>query len=223
MGRFVQDPNSHGSLKDIQILINEKNDILDIELSKHLKDEITVKWVSPLKGDNYSEYRDEDFLNILGVNNINIPLTNFWPKKGPQWDALGRYNNKLFIVEAKANIPELKSPKTKASGDSKILIEKSLNEVKKYLNIDISYNWLDKYYQYINRIAHLYYLRVLNRLNAYLIFVYFLNDTSVNGPKTIEEWENEIIELHKKIGLKNDNLLSNFILDIFIDSNSLRL
>ena len=221
MGRFEQNKNAHGSLKDIQVLINDKNDLINLELKKHLKYDITVNWVSPLKNDNYSEYRDNDFLKILCINKLNIPLNNFWPKNGPQWDALGKSNDKYFIVEAKVNIPELKSPGTKASEKSIKLIEKSLNDVKNYLNIDSSYNWMEMYYQYTNRIAHLYYLRVLNNLNAFLIFIYFLNDSSVNGPKSISEWESEIIELQKKIGLKNGNVLSNYIFDIFIDCNHL--
>ena len=37
MGRFVQDSESHGSLRDLQILINEKSDLLDKEVSNILK------------------------------------------------------------------------------------------------------------------------------------------------------------------------------------------
>ena len=224
MGRFEQNENAHGSLKDIQVLVNKKSDLINIELRKRFKYDITVNWVSPIKNDKYSEYRDDDFLKILGINKLNIPLNNFWPKRGPQWDALGKSNNKYFILEAKANIPELKSSGTQASGEKSIkLIEKSLNDVKKYLNVDSSYNWMEMYYQYTNRIAHLYYLRVLNNLDAFLIFIYFLNDSSVNGPKLISEWENEIIELHKNIGLSNNNLLSDYILDIFVDYNHLEM
>ena len=37
MGRFVRDSESHGSLRDLQILINEKSDLLDKEVSNILK------------------------------------------------------------------------------------------------------------------------------------------------------------------------------------------
>jgi hypothetical protein len=223
MGRYEQNKNSHGSLKDIQVLINDKKRILDNELNKHLNNEMIIEWVSPLENDNYSEYRDDDFLKVLGIDNkIKVPLNKFWPKRGPQWDALGKYNDNIFIVEAKANIPELKSHGTKASPKSKKLIEKSLNVVKEYLNINNSFNWMDTYYQYTNRIAHLYYLRILNDINAYLIFIYFINDISVNGPKTIDEWKYEISELYKKIGLTDNNILSKYIIDIFVDYNELK-
>ncbi|GMO27306.1 MAG: hypothetical protein Ta2B_07970 [Termitinemataceae bacterium] len=223
MARFEKNNNSHGSLKDLQILINEKSHLINNELKKHLNKKIDIKWVSPIKDDNFSEYRDADFLNLLGINNnLKIPLNEFWPKNGPQWDALGNDNDTIFIVEAKANIPELKSPETKASGDSKILINKSLDSVKEYLNIDKNVNWTSTYYQYTNRIAHLYYLRVINNIKTYLIFIYFINDNSVNGPKTIEEWKHEINNLHKDIGLVNDNKLSEYIIDVFIDCNNLK-
>jgi hypothetical protein len=223
MGRFQQNENSHGSLRDLQILINEKSCMLDNELEKYFQKKLAVKWVSPLKIDGYSEYRDEDFLDILGIRSIiKTPLHEFWPKNGPQWDALGKYANTIFIVEAKANIPELKSPGTKASNNSKELIEKSLNSVKKYLNVDNSVYWMGTYYQYINRIAHLYYLRLLNKIDAYLIFIYFVNDNTINGPKTIDEWKCEIKELHKKIGLKEDNILSKYILNIYINYNNIK-
>ncbi len=38
------------------------------------------------------------------------------------------------------------------------------------------YNLTKGFYQYINRLAHLYLLRVLNKIPAYLVFVYFVND-----------------------------------------------
>lgn len=41
-------------------------------------------------------------------------------------------------------------------------IENSLNEVKKYLSISDSIDWTGTFYQYVNRIAHLYYLREKN-------------------------------------------------------------
>ena len=64
MGRFVQDSESHGSLRDLQILINEKSDLLDKEVSNILNKNICITWKSPIKTDQFAEYRDEDFLSI---------------------------------------------------------------------------------------------------------------------------------------------------------------
>ena len=90
MGRYPQNPNSHGSLKNLQVAINEKKGFLDCGISKVIGRRLKIDWRSPLKLDDYAEYCDEDFLIILGaLNRIKYPLIDFWPKKGPQWDALG--------------------------------------------------------------------------------------------------------------------------------------
>lgn len=188
MGRFVQDCDSHGSLKDIQILINNRKEILDKKLSEALEQKINITWKSPIKEDRYAEYRDEDFLRILDIESkINFPLEKFWPKRGPQWDALGIDDEKIFLVEAKANLPEVVSPPTVAGKESKSKILDSFSELKEYLNINNTIDWSGTFYQYANRIAHLYFLRVLNGINAYLVNIYFINDNSVAGPKSIDE------------------------------------
>ena len=89
------------------------------------------------------------------------PLSNFWPQKGSQWDALGKSKNgNVFLIEAKANIPEIVSSPSGAKKTSKLLIDKSLIETKIYLNINNDIDWSGKFYQYTNRLAHLYFLTV---------------------------------------------------------------
>ena len=43
----------------------------------------------------------------------------------------------------------------------------------------------------------------------------------MDGPKSKNEWECKIKDIHETIGLKNDNLLAKYVFDIFIDYNSL--
>ena len=160
MSRIKQDPDSHGSLKDLQVLINVKKKYLDAEISKVIGKQMSINWRSPLQTDDYAEYRDEDFLKRLGVlGKITYPLSDFWPDNGPQWDALGVSGDEIILVEAKANIPEMVSPGTKAGTSSRRKIKNSLDEVKKYLSVSDSIDWTGTFYQYVNRIAHLYYLR----------------------------------------------------------------
>src|SRR5262249_19213035 len=139
-----------------------------------------IQWLSPLAGDDYAEYRDEAFLQRLGVA-PKIPLKTFWPARGPQWDALGRTTSgTALLVQAKAHIPELPSPPTKAAAKTSLaLIASSLDQVKKTIGCGSSHDWAHLYYQYTNRLAHLYYLRTLNKLPAYLVFVYFVNDINI--------------------------------------------
>ena len=222
MGRFVQDCDSHGSLKDIQILINNRKEILDKKLSEVLEKEININWKSPIKDDQYAEYRDEDFLRILDIESkINSPLEKFWPKRGPQWDALGIDDEKIFLVEAKANLPEVVSPPTVAGKESKSKILTSFSELKEYLNINNTIDWSETFYQYANRIAHLYFLRVLNGINAYLVNIYFINDNSVAGPKSIDEWRGALTIIKHYLGIPKKNKLEKYMIDIFIDVNDL--
>ena len=68
--------------------------------------------------------------------------------------------------EAKANIPEIVSPVTGAGPTSRALIESSISETKAFLGVDPSIPWTGKLYQYTNRLAHLYLLRELNRVEG---------------------------------------------------------
>ena len=223
MSRIKQDPDSHGSLKDLQVLINVKKKYLDAEISKVIGKQMSINWRSPLQTDDYVEYRDEDFLKRLGIlGKITYPLSDFWPDNGPQWDALGVSGDEIILVEAKANIPEMVSPGTKAGTSSRRKIKNSLDEVKKYLSVSDSIDWTGTFYQYVNRIAHLYYLREKNQIKARLLFIYFINDVTVRGPKTKDEWLGAIQTMECYLGLAKKHKLRKYIYDIFIDVSDLR-
>jgi hypothetical protein len=182
-----------------------------------------IDWVSPLKDDDFSEYRDNGFIEKLGIQNLETSLSAFWPKRGPQWDALGRGNrNEVFLVEAKANIDEIVSPETKATEKSLELIKKSLDGLKKYLKVNNKVDWSGTFYQYTNRLAHLYFLRALNKLPANLIFVYFIGDDSVSGPKSVEEWNAALTVMKKYLGLSTHKL-AKYIAEVFIDVKQIGL
>jgi len=115
-----------------------------------------MDWVSPRKEDDFAEYRDNYFLSILGIERHQAKLLEFWPKGGPQWDALGKLNNKLyFIVEAKANIPEITSSCQAKSESSKTKIQNSIRHTKEFLNVTSGTSWFTGFYQYANRLCHL--------------------------------------------------------------------
>jgi hypothetical protein len=63
MGIVKQKSDSKGSLKDIQLLVNEHHDLLNAFINGHvatLRND-PIKWVSPLK-ENYYEYSYYDFI-----------------------------------------------------------------------------------------------------------------------------------------------------------------
>jgi hypothetical protein len=224
MDRYPQSSDGHGSLRDIQILVNGFPDFFTNKIKEHIMIESDrIDWVSPLKDDDFSEYRDNGFIEKLGIQNLETSLSAFWPKRGPQWDALGRGNrNEVFLVEAKANIDEIVSPETKATEKSLELIKKSLDGLKKYLKVNNKVDWSGTFYQYTNRLAHLYFLRALNKLPANLIFVYFIGDDSVSGPKSVEEWNAALTVMKKYLGLSTHKL-AKYMAEVFIDLKQIGL
>ena len=212
-----------GSKKWVQKLINQKSRILNSGIKKELDlpEDEQICWLSPLKGDGYREYCDQDFIDKLGIRLERFPLESFWPRGGPQWDALGKsQHGNLFLVEAKSHIDELIST-MRAKGSSARKILESLEATKSYLNSSAEVDWTLRFYQYTNRLAHLYLLRHLNKLSAYLVFIYFINDSEMKGPKTIDEWKGAIQLLHSYLGARKHKL-QKFIVDVFIDVRSLK-
>ena len=212
-----------GSQKWLQKLVNNRPDMLARELAPALRlasgDQIF--WLSPIKSDAYSEYSDDTFLECLNINLSKNSLEMFWPKRGPVWDGLGRTRHgDLILLEAKAHIGEMVSPPTAAVKTSLLKIRKSLDETKSFLGSKSLHDWASTYYQYTNRLAHLYLLRELNCLPAHLVFLYFVNAADVAGPKTREEWEGAIKLLHNFLGI-NRHKLSAYVIDAFIDVEEL--
>jgi hypothetical protein len=188
--------------------LNEKLDLKDDR----------IEWVSPCADKNFAEYRDDDFLEVLGLNHLIHELKDFWPKNGPQWDGLGKDSNNIYLIEAKANIPEIKSPPCGAKSDiSRSKIHNALENTKQYISDDtIMSEWTNSYYQYTNRLAHLYFLRSKG-IKAYLLFIYFVGDKAVNGPETVSEWKKAIQKMKEELQIPPLHRLSDYIIDIFIN------
>jgi len=224
MGRITQSVSEKGSKKWIQRLINENPELFNSEIRSklNLPSSEEIRWLSPLKKDEYAEYSDQDFIDLLEVKLEKMPLSDFWPKRGPHWDALGKsISGNLFLVEAKSHIRELTSTMEPTDEDSIKKIRRSLDVTKDFLNPKADTDWSCGFYQYTNRLAHLYLLRAKNQLLAYLVFVYFVNDSDMGGPKTVEEWEGAIKLLHSYLGIGRHKL-KKFVADIFIDIDYLK-
>lgn len=222
--RVPQPSGSKGSLKWIQGLINSCPSVLNENLSSQLNLEPgAIDWLSPLETDEYAEYSDDDFLARLGLGEFKERLGDFWPRRGPQWDALGRYkeNKRYFLVEAKANIPEIISTTQAKSERSITLIRNSLHQVQDHLNCKASLNWEAGFYQYANRIAHLYFLREVCKVDALLVFLYFVDDHT-HIPTSTREWDGAIGLQKRLMGLKNHKL-QRFVIDVFIDVKKLKI
>lgn len=219
MGRFPQTRGQRGSLKWVQTLVNDCPELVNDRLRKMcgLAPAARISWLSPLRADQFAEYRDQSFLDLLEIHLDQHPLDRFWPNRGPQWDALARADTgHVFLIESKAHVDELLSPGTKASEKSRALIDRSMKEVQSFLGIRPAVDWCDVLYQYANRIAHLYLLRRLNKIPAFLIFLYFVGDKEMDGPSTEEEWKSAIKVVRGVLGLRDHDWLSKHIKDVFV-------
>lgn len=96
------------------------------------------------------------------------------------------------------------------------MIERAIQEVRAYLNVSSVVDWTQAFYQYINRICHLYYLIERNGIPAYLINIYFVGDKNVGGPETADEWRGAITVMKAYLGLNKRHKLSKWMLDMFI-------
>ena len=231
MPRHTRNKGHAGSEKWLQKVVNECPDLLDREIRHKLKPSPSeIQWLSPLEKDDYSEYSDQEFLDRLEISLPKFPLGRFWPNRGPHWDGLGKTDRKqILLIEAKAHVGELVSS-TEASETSLPLICSSLIETKQHIHrkSEKAVPWHTGVFQYANRLAHLYLLRVLNRLDAYLVLLYFLNATEMAAgdtciPKTAEEWKSIIVYQDRIMGIRQRHPLSDCIIHGFIDVNEIEV
>lgn len=211
MSRVPQGRKPRGSQRWLQALVNDFPDVLDAAIGIG-----SVTWRSPLANDDYAEYRDDEALRRLGIQLPRRSLDSFWPRGGPQWDALGRARSgEAILVEAKAHVGELFSGATDATGASAAKIRASLAEVMDGLHAKPGLDWSSRFYQYTNRLAHGYLLHHLNQVPCRLVFLYLIGDSEMKGPETKAEWEAAIRVLHEALGLPR--VPAKFVAEAFID------
>lgn len=216
--RVVQRPGSKGSLRWIQQAVNDGWATLEEPILARLTGATGIEWKSPLESDDFAEYRDGDFLKLVGLSNLQPTLREFWPDRGPQWDALGVSDQgDVLLVEAKAHVYEMCSPGTGASELSRKKISASLGVCADRLGAKSNRaQWTDFFYQLANRLAHLQFLRD-NGVPAYLVLVNFLNDADMKGPASPEAWEAAYEVAYHVMGLSKRHALSRFVIDVFPD------
>ena len=175
-----------------------------------------------MEQDKFAEYRDAAFLENLDLQEFTEELEKFWPKMGPQWDALGRTSDgeAFILVEAKANVPELVSFCGAKDKESLKTISASLAETQGWLNCrEPRVDWKCGFYQYANRLAHLYFLREKAHKEAYLVFLYFVDDPT-HICTSREVWDSAL-KLQKKLMGLSAKSLAGKVIDIFINTNDI--
>ena len=222
MSRIVQRRGVRGSLKWIQSCVNAHPHALDTAILAQLPKAKTLTWRSPLVADEFAEYRDGAFLARLGLDRLTSELAAFWPQRGPQWDALGISDaGDILLVEAKAHIDELCSPASAAKAEaSTALIRTSLAQTVAALGATPKSNWIDTFYQYANRLAHLHFLRSAN-VPAWLVLVNFIGDDEMGGPRTAREWEAAYRIVNHVLGIREKAPLMRRVLHVYPDVKAL--
>ena len=207
-----------GSQKWVQHLVNGASEQLDRAIAGSLTVPLKqpIEWLSPLRVASYAEYRDTAFLECLGLSHHAASLQGFWPLSGPRWDALGRAGNRYFLVEAKANIPELISDCQASATHSREMIAAAMRCTQQWLGAHPRIDWLTGFYQYANRLAHLYFMREIAKEDAYMVFLYILNDPT-HIPTSRVEWRGAL-ELQKLLLGLGGRPYRDYVLSVFLDA-----
>ncbi len=218
---------SKGSQFHLQNLVNDYPEylnclILSNSISLRTYSASHPKWVSPQASDDYAEYQDRQFLEAIGFPKLSHKLAEFWPRGGPVWDALAIVEGKsssrgVILLEAKSHISELANPgyACKATGKSLEQIKNALTTVKHALKVKGKTEWLGEYYQYANRLAHLYFLAILGQVPTWMVFLYFVGDVEQNGPSTAAEWDASLEKARQALGLPERHLLNETIINVY--------
>lgn len=206
---------SAGSQRQVQTYVNERQDVLTKAVCEVLPvlcaPGTHLRWVSPLKQNGYVEYQDNRFLKALCLEQLSDSLQTFWPRGGPVWDALALVESNsdgsgvgVVMVEAKSYPDEIRGIGCRASRASRPQIEKALAVTKQWLGVPVSYDWMGPYYQSANRLAHLYFLREIGHVCAWLINLYFVDDR--HSPTSREKWRQELAVVRTDMGLAHTNV-----------------
>lgn len=223
MTRIPQPPGARGSLKWIQRAINSRPSLLDEPIAAALGETGSIVWKSPLKCDDYAEYRDGPFLDRIGLGELTDKLSQFWPSRGPQWDALATTaSGHILLVEAKAHIGEICSPGSAASTTSRAKIEKALADTASYMGArKPNAPWVETFYQLANRFAHLFFLRE-NNVTAWLVLVNFIDDDDMKGPRSAAEWQAAYKIVSHVMGMPTPHRLGKYVLHLYPSVSQLR-
>ena len=223
MPRLQQEAKSGGSQRWLQVAVNSCPSVIDSAIrNTGIRLDEPIVWKSPLDSDDFAEYMDAAFLARLEVRLDQRGLSDFWPNSGPRWDGLARSGDSVLLIEAKANISELNSPPCRAQPSSYAKIRAALSETRDCLKVKSDTDWTRCFYQYANRLAHLYLLRKLNGCEAYLVFVYFVDDHTTKQPPVSQSgWHAAAALAKAHLGLPKSDWTSLYVRDAYIDTANL--
>jgi hypothetical protein len=202
--------DAKGSRFQMQEYVNRRPDELEqaiVEAFPEL-DGATFEWTAPLEVDGYAEPQDGAFLQAVGQPRLAKKLGAFWPARGPVWDGLATLTlsgarSGALLLEGKSYPGELRGGGMAAkSPASRKKIRAALAQTQEWLECEAQPElWTGSLYQSANRYAHLYFLRGLNDVPAWLVHVLFLNDATHIGASR-DDWELALPAVERELGLE---------------------
>lgn len=219
----MNDTDFRGSQYWLQRLVNDRTADLNAALTAELPALAgrSLLWRSPLREAGYAEYWDTAFLRAVDLAEHAAALREFWPRGGPHWDGLARTaDGGIVLVEAKANVPEMVTFCRATSPRSLAQITAALETTWQWLSptslssAPAPASWLNGHYQIANRLAHLYFLREMAGVEAYLVFLYVIDDpTHIATGRA--EWDVALAAAWSALGIDVARL-NGLVSDLFV-------
>jgi hypothetical protein len=201
---------ARGSKLQIRLLVNEYPERLAVMLRREVSgwEPAAFDWRSPLSAEGYREYWDRDFLAALGLERYESALVGgFWPRHGPEWDALARVSlpnsDAVLLIEAKSHRSEMVNC-CRAGKESEAVIDAAFERTRQWVRPPRCRDWKQPFYQFANRLAHLYFLRRECGIDARLVHIYFTGDPYY--PTTRDQWEDWMREVRFELGIDNTRI-----------------
>ena len=209
----------------------------------HWLDRGPISTLHPLRNDR--EYRGISFnqpMHIFAV--IGSQWAEYWPAPAsgtpPQWDAVARLSTydwdrgmdpegEWLLVEAKAHLGEMETQCRATDPNSLEMIGRAMEATAKAVTHQgkPTNAWMEKYYQYANRLAVLNFLcqyDVHPGQSARLIFLYFYGESeeampNCKCPQSAAEWQTHIDKVNAEMDLDPQSALMQRVHHIFLPAN----
>ena len=146
-------------------------------------------------------------MRAVGHGGLAVELAKFWPANGPTWDALAvvvrpSSPTGVLLVEAKAHPDKLLkgSPAGATAPASLATIEAAVAATCDWLGATPTPAWTRALFQMTNRLAHLYWLRQVVGIDAWLAHVLFVGDHT-HRPTSHEEWKTALADAYAQLGV----------------------
>jgi hypothetical protein len=217
---------ARGSRLQLQLYVNRYPDALTaaiLDQVPELREQATgLEWRAPIAPE-FSEPQDNAFLRALDLEHLAPRLADFWPPRGPVWDALAvvhlRDGRGALLVEAKSHPREIYGAGSQAGASgtaaglaARTKIARALVGTQRCLGVQQpdARRWMrplrpdepghSSVYQSANRYAHLLWLRDQG-IEAWLVQLLVVEDPTF-GSTTREQWERALPKVERDLGLE---------------------